>query len=42
MVYDSTYQTVLGGYEDNEVVASHIWDSLVQDEQEHVLVEAGT
>ena len=42
VLYDSKYQIVSGGYEDNEAVESHIWDSLVQDEQEHVLVEAET
>ena len=40
VIYDSKYQTVSGGYEDNEVVASHIWGSLVQNEREDVLTEA--
>ena len=29
-----------GGYEENDAVANHIWDSLARYEYENVLVEA--
>ena len=40
VIYDLKYQTVSGGYDDNEAVASYIWDSLVQNEREDVLTKA--
>ena len=31
MDYDKQFQAVMGGYDTNDAVAHHIWDSLVQD-----------
>ena len=40
VIYASKFQTVSGVYEDNEAVASHIRDSLAQDQRENILTEA--
>ena len=40
VIYDPQFQTVTGGYENNDAVANHIWDSLGQDDSENVLIEA--
>ena len=40
VIYDSKFQTASDGYEDNEAVASHIWEPLLQHETEQVLTEA--
>ena len=40
IIYDSKFQALSGGYEDNEAVASLFWSSLVQEETERVLNEA--
>ena len=40
VIYDTRFETVSGGYEDNEAVASHIWDMLAQHQRENSLVEA--
>ena len=40
VIYDPRFQTVTGGYESNDAVANHIWDSLAQDDSENVLIEA--
>ena len=39
VIYDTRFETVSGGYEENEAVASHIWDSLAQDQRVNTLVE---
>ena len=39
VIYDTKYQTVSGGYEDNEAVASHIWDSLATNQRVNTLEE---
>ena len=39
VIYDTKYQTVSGGYEDNEAVASHIWDSLPTNQRVNTLEE---
>ncbi len=40
VIYDTQFQTVSGGYEGNDAVADHIWDSLAHTERENVLEEA--
>ena len=40
VIYDTKFQTVSGGYEDNKAVASHIWDSLAKDQRVNNLEEA--
>ena len=30
VLYDHKYQTVVGGYKNNEAISAHIWDSLAQ------------
>ena len=40
MIYNLQFQTVTVGYENNDAVANHIWDSLGQNESAHVLVES--
>ena len=40
VIYDPQFQTVIGGYENNDAVANHIWHKLVQNESENELVEA--
>ena len=40
VIYDTRFQTVSGGYEENDAVANHIWNSLAYKESENVLVEA--
>ena len=40
VLYDTRFQTVMGGYENNDAVANHIYDSLWVTERENVLVEA--
>ena len=30
VVYDNLFQTVMGGYENNDTISDHIWSSLVQ------------
>ena len=40
VVYDNKFKTVIGGYDDNDSLLSHIWDSLVQDNSENVIQQA--
>ena len=40
MIYDTKFETMSGGYEDNGAVATHIWDSLAQDQRINTLEEA--
>ena len=40
VIYDTQFQTVTGGYEGNDAVANHIWESLGQTERVNVLEEA--
>ena len=40
VIYDTRFQTVSGGYEDNEAIARYIWYSLALDQRENVLTEA--
>ena len=40
VIYDTQFQTVSGGYEGNDAVANHIWDSLAQNERVNILVQA--
>ena len=40
VIYDPQFQTVTGGYEDNDTVANHIWQTLIKNESENVLIEA--
>ena len=40
VIYDPQVQTVTGGYENNDAVANHIWDSLGQNDSKNVLIEA--
>ena len=37
VVYDSAFQTVMGGYDHNDAVSNHIWDSLVENDTDHTL-----
>ena len=39
-IYDPKFQTVTSGYENNDTVANHTWDSLGQYDSENVLIEA--
>ena len=40
VIYDTRFETVSGGYEENEAAASHIWDSLAQTQRINTLMEA--
>ena len=40
VLYDNQFQTVMGGYEHNETISAHIWDSLAQAGIEYVLNQA--
>ena len=40
VLYDNKFQTVMGGYEHNEAISAHIWDSLAQVDIEYVLDQA--
>ena len=40
VIYDTKFETVTGGYRENEVVATHIWETLTQDQRSNTLVEA--
>ena len=40
VIYDTKFQTVTGGYEENDAVANHIWDSLAHLERVNMLEEA--
>ena len=40
VIYDTKFETVTGGYEENEAVATHIWETLAQDQRSDVLEEA--
>ena len=35
MVYDNEFQTVLGGYNDNEALVPHIWETLCSNSVEN-------
>ena len=37
VVYDNKFETVIGGYDENNSLLSHIWDSLVHNNSENVL-----
>ena len=37
MAYDNLYQTVMGGYNENESVVNHIWDDLANTQSEHAV-----
>ena len=37
VVYDNKFETVIGGYDENDSISNHIWESLVQDNSEDVL-----
>ena len=37
MVYNNLFQTVMGGYDENEAVVNHIWDNLVSTQREHAV-----
>ena len=36
VVYDNLFQTVMGGYEDNDAISDQIWSSLVQSDSVNV------
>ena len=37
VVYDKEFQTVMGGYDTNDGVTTHIWDSLMVNSTIHIL-----
>ena len=36
VIYDNKFHTVMSGYDDNEAVTNHIWDNLVQGDDDYV------
>ena len=40
VVYDNLFQTVMGGYEDNDAISDQIWSSLVVDNISNVAQQA--
>ena len=40
VLYSNKFQKVMGGYEHNEAISAHIWDSLAQADIEYVLDQA--
>ena len=40
VVYDNSFQTIMGEYKDNKVVVNQIWDSLAHAIAENVLEQA--
>ena len=36
-VYDSKSQMLTGGYEENDDVVSHMWDTLIHEETDNIL-----
>ena len=37
VVYDNSFQTLMGGFEDNEAVANLIWEVITQDNVDNVV-----
>ena len=42
VVYGCKFQTVVGGYEHNDTIATHIWESLVDKEIENMTADKKT
>ena len=40
VVYDNKFETVIGGYDENDSLVTHIWEVLVQTYSEDVLQQA--